>query len=435
MKALFPLLLVGCVAPTEPLAVDPLDLDVRLVSGPGAETLQAFDVRADGAALLVARHASGLTWEGARIVEGRGTTVFTIERSGAARALLHTSSTLDVVRAIASPRVVVAGGFFSTLDLLDRELVSQGAHDTAVLAIGDGVEWVVHLQSPGDTFVNGLAADEAGDVFIAGRFTRALRVDGLAFEGAGNDDAFVARIGSDGVRWLRTIGGPGRDAVGALALSPSGGVYVTGTHEDAIASVGLPDPGASRPFLLELDGDGELASAISFPGTGDADLASIVVDEDRGTVWVGGTFRGALTIGERRLVSRGQTDIVVARFTPDLAPLGVERYGDERLDVIEDMARDRFGRLWLVGSTRGALALADGAPVDDGLDGFFAALGPEGAVDLRVRLGGLDDQVGAGIGIAEDGQVVFAGQTSADLVPTPTVEAPADSDIFVGRLW
>ncbi|MEQ8279276.1 MAG: hypothetical protein RMA76_17725 [Deltaproteobacteria bacterium] len=430
-RAVWLVLLVGCnAAPVEALQPPPLDIALtRLWSRNGEVTLQGTAVGPDGDVLLAARHTGPLHYEREQLSTDRGTSFVRIDDTPASAGFVFDD--VEVVRTAWTTEPVVSAGFRRSITVFGETITAPGGFDTVVARLES--RRIVHITSPADTFVNGLAVDALDQIYVAGRFAQSLEIAGERIMGDGTNDAFVAKIDAeDRVAWLLGLESPGNDAVSGVAVTPTEGVYVTGTV-DGVLDLGAVrlESSSPRPYLLEIDPFGVPVRGRVFDGDGSAELAVLAVDEATQALWIAGTFRGAIDVGER-LVSRGQADILVLRFAPGLDDFEVARYGSEELDVVEAGAVDRYGRFWITGTLRGATPLGPDFPRDDGLDGFVAALRAPGVVTFRRRIGGFDDQVGAGVGTLRSGHVRFTFQTEGvyELFGAPDLRLPG---VYLGQ--
>jgi hypothetical protein len=154
-----------------------------------------------------------------------------------------------------------------------------------------------------------VAADSAGNVYVAGKVQDAVDVPGLThaihFEGFGGDDAFVASYTKEGdVRWAKHFGGPFRDQATAIAVDDNGNVYVTGfyngtfqlstqTSTATFDQIVLPDAPTSyfgNSFVAKMNAaNGTVAwvtQGVSYAGAGGQGIAL----DDAGNVYSTGAF-------------------------------------------------------------------------------------------------------------------------------------------------
>ncbi len=96
----------------------------------------------------------------------------------------------------------------------------------------DGVRlWVEQLGTPAREWAASLAVDASGSVYVGG-----LTKGALEGSSAGGTDAWLARYSTEGVReWLEQLGTPGEEYVNGIAADGGGYVYVCGQTSGALA--------------------------------------------------------------------------------------------------------------------------------------------------------------------------------------------------------
>jgi hypothetical protein len=148
-----------------------------------------------------------------------------------------------------SGNVLVGGYYRNTVDFNPGSgtstLPAIGGGYIAKLNSSGGLVWARALENSSTTFVYGLAADSAGNVYASGLFQGTIDLNpgaGIdARTSAGGDDIFVVKLTSAGnYSWAETFGGTGADTGFGIAVDPTGGVHLAGYYE---ATVDFdPDP-------------------------------------------------------------------------------------------------------------------------------------------------------------------------------------------------
>ncbi len=137
---------------------------------------------------------------------------------------------------------LVAGMFRNTTDF------DPGPHVTALTPVkdydvflakyttGGALFWARRIGGPRDDAVSKIVTDPAGNVYVAGYFSKTLSLDnghGGVFNvpSQGHLDAFVAKYSASGVLvWAESIGGSFDDTATGLAVTSTGSVYFGGTY-------------------------------------------------------------------------------------------------------------------------------------------------------------------------------------------------------------
>lgn len=122
--------------------------------------------------------------------------------------------------------------------------------------------WAKQVGSGGDS-VEALTLDASGSIYVTGILQGISVFSGVntTLTSNGSTDVFVAKLDASGNQvWAMSFGGPGMDWVNGIAVDGSGNVYVVGTYSDTVNfnpdSSGAPDyltsAGLSDIFLVKL---------------------------------------------------------------------------------------------------------------------------------------------------------------------------------------
>ena len=209
---------------------------------------------------------------------------------------------------------------------------------------------------------------------------------------------------------------------------------------DYVLSPGA-DPGliAQRitgAHALRVDGAGDLVIAV--PGGTLRQLAPVAYQE-RG---------GAREPVAGRFVLHGDTVGIALGAYDHSRPLTIDPtlawatyLGGDGIDAAYDVTLDADGNAYVAGYTSSAGFASDGAfQGSEGGDGdaFVAKLAADGgSLDWLTYLGGSGEDVGGGVALTPDGDVVVAGTTKSSNFPTVDPTRPTysgETDLFVSRL-
>lgn len=166
------------------------------------------------------------------------------------------------------------------------------------------------------TWVQNLAVDAQGSVYIAGGFDSYRTTLGTGgptlFNASQFSDAFVARLdGATGrVAWARWAGGTMNDRFERLMADPAGGVYAVCQSNSLTLDFGpfaLTSPtstgpyGGNQPYLAKLNAAGAWQWAQPL-GRGEGRVTGMVRDA-QGDLFLAGILENALSFGTTRLYS------------------------------------------------------------------------------------------------------------------------------------
>lgn len=180
----------------------------------------------------------------------------------------------------------------------DGDLVVVGHYDGNILIAGDpstsldldvfavgldrvsGPTWSWVPKDLADQAAHAVAVAPSGAVFVAGELETGLQVAGITLLGQGID-GFIAGLDDKGVpQWGGQIGGPGDDRARALAAAPDGSFVVAGVHDGGVdfGEGALPDPGSEvGGYVAAYDDKGGLRWARSGFVLG-AELTGVAID-------------------------------------------------------------------------------------------------------------------------------------------------------------
>jgi hypothetical protein len=257
------------------------------------------------------------------------------------------------------------------------------------------------LESFGNREITGVALTRSGEVLLA------------------QSDTQTSKLASDGsLIWSQPFGA-------LVATTPDERGYVAGTFSGAV-TLGehrLEASGGRDVYLAELAADGGILSAVALGGTEDDDAQSLVVDargvvvsgpglgtiklnasgqvlwqkpffgrvalDSQGNVIVTGALVGERDYGAGKLESRGGSDVLVVKLSPEGRTLFSRSFGDAgALQQGEGVSVDRHDNLIVTGTFdgsidfgAGALSLKPGACSADAwclTNGFIAKLDADG---------------------------------------------------------
>jgi hypothetical protein len=332
-----------------------------------------------------------------------------------------TSSPPDVPRDEGGPDVPIDG------------TVSSGHPTTTVLHYG-GPDF--------GNFVEGIAADAAGNLYFAGAFVGTIDLGAGPMVASGPQDWLVASVTPSGaLRWAKRFGGAQLDQAAGITVDASGHVFVIGNFQATVDFGGgtLTSAGSDDIAILTLAQDTGAFVAARRLGTADSeDGLGIVVDASGNQTICG--FFGAATLdlgGGHSLTGAAQDNAFVASFDSSGAHrwsrlLGSGLTGD--LSSCQAIALDSAGGVVTTGSFDGTVDFGAGA-VTGSSDIFIAAYTAAGAPRWSHHYGGSNYDEGYTIAIAGNGDVMVGGQLygQADF-GTGTIGASGMSDGFLLQL-
>lgn len=337
------------------------------------------------------------------------------------------SSAIHVGRAIAVDAqgdVIVTGTIAGTVDLGGGPIAANadGSADAFVAkydAAGNYL-WSQRFGERSPQQANGVAVDDAGNIFITGEFQGTIDFGGDALVGTGNWDIFLAKFDPNGNHlWSQTFteastGYTSAQTANAVAADADGNVVITGEFSRSVDFGGAvlenARSGASDIYVAKFDGDGNHLWSRGF-GDGSPQYANSLAVGGDGSIVVTGSFDGVLDFGGASLSSAGRYDIYLGKLSADGGHVWSQRFGDERNgQEAKDVAIDGDGNIGITGYFRGTMDLGGGPLMSESGDIFVAEFDGAGQHLWSKRFGSETiTQYGSTLTTDTEGNVAVAG--------------------------
>jgi hypothetical protein len=368
-----------------------------------------------------------------------------------------------------------ASAYDSTLGtgVVGTDLGSAADTDAFVVKLApDGsVVWGTYIGGP--NYDRAYAVEVASDdsIVIAGRAGNGFPTTAAALQPTysgdsapssvyGSQDGFVARLSEDGVTllWSTFVGGTGPEFVRDIALDATDRVYFAGAQFTETATA--PQLVGHQPnrvgtydsYIGQVSADGSTLLFGTFVGGNEpaaySPNPSIRVGVDGAVYFTSYDYSGvpcvAATSGAYQATVAGGTDVLFVRLTGDLTTADCTYLGgsgDEDLET-HTLAIDADGNAVLSGRTDSPdLPTTAGAWMPSargGQDGFIAVLSADARnLVAATYVGGSGNEEIEGIGIAPNGDILFAGFTNSTdlpLVGASLRSTVAATDGYFGRI-
>lgn len=281
----------------------------------------------------------------------------------------------------------------------------------------------------------GVGTDNAGNVYIAGKYEMNANFGGTYVTCAGNHDIYVAKYSSTGVfKWVRTAGGTSGDYAHAMAVDAAGNSYITGEMEmtTRFGSVALTSSGSNDVFVAKYDTNGNLIWAKKLGGGGGSDQG-LGISLSGGNVYITGTFQGGNFSGVS-LPPYGGRDIFVAKMTTDGVFQWIRKAGGSSDDQGYAISNDLSGNVYVTGFFAGTANFSGSYITSNGgTDVFLAKYNPSGTLLWVKKTGGTANDAGNAIKVDNSGRVfITGGFRYTSLFGTTTLKTSnGNSDIFI----
>jgi hypothetical protein len=360
----------------------------------------------------------------------------------------------SAVAADAAGNIYVAGHTDSPSFPVKSPLRSFGGNTDAFVVklnpSGSQVLWATFLGGSADDRATGLALDPAGNVFVVGYTTSANFpvVQPLQAKRSGARDAFIAKIDSSGQTLLFStyFGGSGSDTANAVAVDPSGLVYVAGetlsTNFLVKTPAQLKNGGKKDSFLLKLNSYFALEFATYLGGSGDDRATALAVSPDGSPFLAGCTASTNFPIqSAAQSALRGKQDAFVARFSPSGNSLAYSTYlgGAGSNDCAAGIAVDPNLTAFVTGVTASAdfpvLGAFQNQHAGGGVDAFLTRYTAGGTMAYSTYIGGRSVDLASAIRLDSAGRAYIAGYTASINFPTASPVQTSFAGVYDGFLF
>lgn len=254
----------------------------------------------------------------------------------------------DIV-ASASGDVYVTGSFEREATCGGSLMRSRGGKDVFVASVSEfnGLQLLRTFGGTGNDVGRGISIDVSGrGVAVVGGFEGMVAFGDDTLAAIGGSDAFIARMAGTNVIWAQSGGGEGEDCAVAVDIDRSNNAYVAGTCTASarFSFFAIPDSlyYDRTGFLVKYDLGGAPRSAAIVRAS--SDRRPLIVSADReGNAFVASTFRDTITVNRMQLVSAGERDVYLARFSASGDPMWATSDGTSYDDELGAMAADPVG--------------------------------------------------------------------------------------------
>ncbi len=265
-------------------------------------------------------------------------------------------------------------------------------------AAAQELQWVRQMGTAGYDWANGVAVDNAGNVYITG-MVAGITADGPGF---GSGYIFLAKYTAAGeVLWTRQIGAGTGDGARGVAVDGAGNVYITGLAAGDLAG---PAAGGGDIFVAKYDAMGTQLW-IRQTGTSAYDDATGVAVDGAGNAYICGNTFGDL--GGPIAGDGSQRDVFLAKYDASGALLWIRQTGRTGPDEATGVAVDRTGNAYITGTTYGSL----GGPLIGGTDFFLLKYDSQGILLWSRQNGGPSYEDARGVAVDSAGSAYVTGLT------------------------
>lgn len=257
-----------------------------------------------------------------------------------------------------------------------------------------------------------VAIDGTGGIVVTGDFKGSIDFGGSVMIAAGDQDIFLTKYDASGSHmWSRRFGGSGSARPQHVAVGPAGSIYLTGSFNGAVDLGGgmLTTTGESDGFIAKYDASGGHLWSYRIGGPG-ADFVVRHAVDDLGDVTLTGSFRDSVDFGNGTVTSAGSSDIFVSRYSSDGHRSWSVQFGGLGGDNGAGVTIDAAGDIVLTGSFSHVVDLGGGELTSLGnTDVFVAKYTQNGAHVWSRPFGGPGGDYGSRVKVTGTNEIVVNG--------------------------
>ncbi|MCK9613497.1 MAG: SBBP repeat-containing protein [Bacteroidales bacterium] len=317
-------------------------------------------------------------------------------------------------------------------DIYCFEIPSYAPTQTLIIDPNPNLDWGTYYGGSGSDIGYGISCDAGGNVFVTGSTESTT---GIATSGAhqetyagGNNDAFVVKFNSDGVRqWGTYYGGIEFDYGQGISCDAGGNVFVTGGTG---STTGIATSGAHQEthvggyydaFVVKFNSNGVRQWGTYYGGSGD-DLGYGISCDAGGNVFVTGytySTTGIATSGaHQETYAGGNWDAFVVKFNSSGVRQWGTYYGGSGSDRGQGISCDASGNVFVTGDAGSYTGIATSGSHQETyagyLDAFVVKFNTNGVRQWGTYYGGSGTDFGYGISCDGDGYVFITGVTTSE---------------------
>lgn len=279
-----------------------------------------------------------------------------------------------------------------------------------------------------------LTLDRNANVYVTGMFGDDLSCGGDTLQSNGMYNTFLCVFDSQGKHlWSDSWGSTRADEGQALDVDSKGNVYITGKFSDPINFGGgtIESDGTARAFLASFDGKGKHRWSRGFGSTRTSRGTGLAVDR-KGNVYITGDFFQEINFGGGSLKADGNSDIFLASFNSKGAHRWSKRFGDSPDDGGHDLAMDDSDNIYITGTFFPRIDFGGGQLNSEGRDAFVASFTPSGAHRWSKSFGGNYWDEGYGLAVDKKGNSYVTGYSSGTFkFGSKTYSSNGNHDLFI----
>ena len=277
-------------------------------------------------------------------------------------------------------------------------------------------EWIMNIGGIGGSIGSDMVCDISGNIYIIGYSSGIIHFNNDSTVSNGSTDVLVTKINAGGdLLWAMNIGGISDDYGASIDIMQNSSLYISGIFKDtaAFGDDTLISRGDRDLFLAKMDLDGNMIWGKQFGGNGmDVTMKISIEDED---IYATGGFRDTAYFGEDILISYGDEEIFVAKFTGNGDLTWIKQAGSDQYECGQAIKTNQSG-IYVAAYFRDTCYFPIDTLISRGSsDLSLSKFDSDGNMIWLTHAGGIDFEIGAGLCIDESNNIHFSGTFGSTL--------------------
>jgi hypothetical protein len=223
--------------------------------------------------------------------------------------------------------------------------------------------WAESGAGSSDDYVNSVAADSGGNVYVTGKFLSPTITFGSFVLTNVNApyyyDLFLVKYDNNGnVIWARSAGGSDDEEAFSVTVDANGNVYLSGYSRSSTVTfdtLTLINSGYWNAFLVKYDNNGNALWVKSAPESGLNWRISVTTDVN-GNIFIAGSYDApTITFGTFTLTNAGNVDMFLVKYNNNGNVLWAKSMGGISNDWAQTLACDDSGNILVSGYFRSSV--------------------------------------------------------------------------------
>ena len=271
---------------------------------------------------------------------------------------------------------IIAGTFEKELDVDGQFIKTQGKRSIFLAGTDTSGKpnWIQTLYCPEYSGVEGVMVSDAGVITMLGWFYDSLQIGNILLAHTGSMSVFISRFGKNGNPLeAEIILSDFRGNIKASVIDSEGQLFLGGTFKRKIilGPKVYDAKGGEDVFIFQINNQGEILNSMAIGGTGKDNIEGMLWMKDKLLVY--GTFEKELPFGDTLLRSAGKSDGFLALLNSSLSYSSAKAIGGNGTDELVAVNSDASGNLYLTGSYKRSLRLGQSTYHSQGESDIFYA--------------------------------------------------------------